>query len=51
MGNENSIWMQDVEMPSFMALHEDITVDAAVIGGGLCGILTAYYLKTNALLG
>ncbi|MBQ8827866.1 MAG: FAD-dependent oxidoreductase [Clostridia bacterium] len=41
--------MQDVEMPSFMALHEDITVDAAVIGGGLCGILTAYYLKKAGL--
>lgn len=40
-----SIWYQDVKITERPALKEDIRVEAAVIGGGLTGILTAFLLK------
>ena len=32
---------------SFPTLREDVTCDVLVIGGGICGILCAYYLKKS----
>lgn len=40
-----SVWSKSVEMPEFDRLDDDMEVDAAVIGGGLAGLLTAYRLK------
>ena len=39
-----SIW-SDFELPQFPALNGDIKTDVLVIGGGMAGLLTAYYLK------
>lgn len=44
-----SIWTQNVTPPTFPSLPENITADAAVIGGGICGILTAYFLQKEGL--
>lgn len=41
---QKSIWDKNTKLPSFQALNKDITTDVLVIGGGLSGILTAYYL-------
>ncbi|HKM33232.1 MAG TPA: FAD-dependent oxidoreductase [Lachnospiraceae bacterium] len=41
----NSIWIDSVSLPEFRALENHITTDVLVIGGGMCGILCAYYLK------
>ena len=40
-----SIWEGDVEFPSFPKLEGDIKTDVLVIGGGLCGVLCAWFLK------
>lgn len=39
-----SLWIDTVEFPSFSALNKDIKTDIVVVGGGICGILCAYYL-------
>lgn len=39
-----SIW-QDVKMPAFERLEGEKKTDVLIIGGGLCGVLCAYYLK------
>ena len=42
---QKSIWSDTVKLPAFKKLREDIKTDVLIIGGGLCGILCAYYLK------
>lgn len=39
-----SLWIDTVQLPSFSSLDEDIKTDVVVVGGGICGILCAYYL-------
>lgn len=41
----DSIWTQTAVLPSFPALEGDLRADAAVVGGGLTGILTAWMLR------
>ncbi len=41
-----SYWMRDIGMPERRpALPGNLTVDVAIVGGGLTGLWTAYYLK------
>lgn len=40
-----SIWTDTVEMPHFQTLDKDIRTNVLIIGGGMTGILCAYYLK------
>ncbi len=42
---QESIWSDTVKLPNFDKLKEDISTDVLIIGGGLCGILCAYFLK------
>jgi len=44
-----SIWSQSVKIKERPRLTEDIEVDAAVIGGGLAGILTAFLLQEKGV--
>ena len=44
-----SIWSRTEQTEVRPPLDGDITVDAAVIGGGMAGILTAYFLKEAGL--
>ncbi len=44
-----SIWQKEVEMPSFPSLNGDINTDVLIIGGGIAGILTAYFLRQNGV--
>ena len=39
-----SIWVDTVKIKDFPRLNCDIETDILVIGGGLCGVLTSYYL-------
>ncbi len=41
----HSIWTETCKMPHFPALTTDIKTDVLIIGGGMCGLLTAYFLK------
>ena len=45
----DSIWTDSAQIPAFEALHGDITTDVLVIGGGMAGILCAYWLKASGV--
>lgn len=52
--NENeeylkSYWIASTEKTNYPALTEDISVDVAIVGGGIVGITTAYLLKNKGL--
>jgi glycine/D-amino acid oxidase-like deaminating enzyme len=42
--NTESPWQSDVTPPALPSLSEDITVDVAIIGGGISGVTAAYLL-------
>ena len=42
-----SLWNQTEKLQGRAALAEDISVDVAVIGGGLTGILTSHFLEQS----
>ena len=44
-----SIWSSTTQFKAYPTLPGDLKTDVAVIGGGLAGILTAYYLKKHRL--
>lgn len=44
-----SIWTQSVELPHFRTLEGDTRTDVLIIGGGMAGILCAYFLKKNGV--
>lgn len=45
----SSIWHADVSLPRFDSLRENIKTDVLIIGGGITGILTAYFLKQRGV--
>lgn len=49
LGKPGSFWMENIPDTSYKALEEGLTVDAAIIGGGIAGTTTAYYLKKAGL--
>lgn len=42
---EKSLWPDTAELPEFPALKGNHKTDVLVIGGGICGLLCAYFLK------
>lgn len=44
-----SIWSNDIKIPEKETLSQDITTDVLIIGGGLCGILCAYFLHNQGI--
>ncbi|MEI3219513.1 MAG: FAD-dependent oxidoreductase [Lachnoclostridium sp.] len=45
----DSIWTKSVKMPEFPVLEEDVKTDVLIIGGGMAGILCAYFLQANGV--
>lgn len=45
----DSIWTKSVELPHFQALEGDVQTDVLIIGGGMAGILCAYFLEKNGV--
>ena len=45
----SSIWQTDTELPSFPQLKGNVRTDVLIIGGGVAGILTAYFLKQSGI--
>ncbi len=44
-----SIWQKSVKLPAFLHLQGDLRTDVAIIGGGITGILTAYFLRKSGV--
>lgn len=44
-----SVWQMDADIPKFPRLCKDIKTDVLIIGGGLAGLLTAYFLHRNGV--
>ncbi len=44
-----SLWQETIDLPNFPSLKENIKTTAAVVGGGMAGILTAYFLKKKGI--
>lgn len=45
----NSIWTESVEMPHFESLEGEVKTDVLIIGGGITGLLCAYFLKQQGV--
>ncbi|MBR3686351.1 MAG: FAD-dependent oxidoreductase [Clostridia bacterium] len=41
----SSLWYDGSELPVFSSLNENKKTDVLIVGGGMAGILTAYFLK------
>lgn len=42
-----SLWKSESSLPEFPELDKDMTTDVLIIGGGIAGVLTAYFLQQN----
>lgn len=47
--NKKSVWEQTATLPQFPKLVGDIHTDVLIIGGGITGILTAYFLHQSGV--
>ncbi len=45
----NSIWTENISMPHFKTLEGDVKTDVLIIGGGITGILCAYFLQETGV--
>ncbi len=46
---KKSIWENTIEISKHKKLNREIKTDVLVVGGGLCGILCAYFLKKSGI--
>ncbi len=44
-----SVWQTNTKLPEFPKLDRDTKTDVIIIGGGIAGILTAYFLHQNGV--
>lgn len=44
-----SVWQTNTKLPEFPKLDKDVKTDVLIIGGGVAGILTAYFLHQNGV--
>lgn len=45
----NSVWTETVDMPHFETLEGEVKTDVLIIGGGITGLLCAYFLKEQGV--
>lgn len=45
----DSLWSNTAQMPSFERLNRDLKTDVLIIGGGLAGLLCAYFLDREGV--
>ncbi len=46
---EQSLWRDTAKLPEFEALTGNRKTDVLIIGGGICGLLCAYFLKQSGV--
>lgn len=46
---EKSFWIDNFKVKNYKSLEEDVSTEVCVIGGGITGISTAYYLAKKGL--
>lgn len=46
---KKSAWQDEVSLPKFRKIEEDTKTDVLIIGGGICGILCAYFLHEKGI--
>jgi len=46
---QNKLWLDNIKMPEFEMLKSDIKTDVLIVGGGIAGILTAYFLTKSGI--
>lgn len=44
-----SLWSDTVTLPTFKTLQRDMKTDVLIIGGGICGLLCAYFLQNAGI--
>lgn len=44
-----SVWQSGITLPAFPTLEKDIKTDVLIIGGGMAGLLTAYFLHQRGI--
>lgn len=45
----SSLWQNFMQLPSFPALKDDHKTDVLIVGGGICGLICAYFLKKSGI--
>lgn len=45
----NSVWSDHINIPQFPQLKKDINAEVLIVGGGMCGILCAYFLEQKGI--
>lgn len=45
----DSIWTKEAELPHFIELKGDTSADVLIVGGGIAGILCAYFLQERGI--
>lgn len=45
----NSVWTDSIDMPHFESLEGDVNTDVLIIGGGITGLLCAYFLEEKGV--
>lgn len=45
----NSVWSDHINLPQFPQLKRDINTEVLIVGGGMCGILCAYFLEQKGI--
>lgn len=46
---QKSLWNESTVLRNRSSLNGDVKTDVLIIGGGLCGILCAYYLHNSGI--
>ena len=49
MENNKSFWTDNFEIEDFKTLEDDINAEVCIIGAGITGLSTAYYLAKNGI--
>ena len=47
--NNNSIWLESINFKEYKSLEHNLATEVCIIGGGITGVSTAYYLSKHGI--